>query len=93
MDLIQPLAAIGIVGALLVGVLLLLRKRGGVPHGGTRRLAVLERIPLGPHHALHLVRADDRIILIATAPTSCQILDAAAAGEKAAGARAAGEKA
>ncbi len=75
MDLIQPLAAIVFVGALLGAALLLLKKRGAIRLPGPRRLEVIERTPLGPHHALHLVRVGDRVVLIATAPSSCQILD------------------
>jgi flagellar biogenesis protein FliO len=75
MDLIQPLAAIVFVAALLGTVLFLLKKRGGSPSYGARRLEVIERVPLGPQHALHLVRAGDRLVLIATAPGSCQLLD------------------
>jgi len=81
MDVIQPIAAIIFVMALLGGALLLLKKRGGAtlrfPAAGPRRLEVIERVSLGPQHALHLIRAGDRMILIATAPTSCQILDPA----------------
>jgi flagellar biogenesis protein FliO len=75
MDLIQPLAAILFVATLLGGVLFLLKKRGGGPTGRSRRLEVIERVSLGPHHALHLVRAGDRLVLIATAPAACQLLD------------------
>jgi flagellar biogenesis protein FliO len=75
MDLIQPLAAILFVAALLGGALFLLKKRGGVSSGRSRRLEVIERVSLGPHHALHLVRAGDRLVLIATAPAACQLLD------------------
>lgn len=84
MDLIQPLAGIVFVGALLGGALLVLKKRGAVGRPGARRLEVIERVPLGPQHALHLVRLGDRILLVATAPSSCQILDQPVAlGEKA----------
>jgi flagellar biogenesis protein FliO len=76
MDLIQPLMAILFVAALLGGVLFLLKKRGVVRSSGrSRRLEVIERVSLGPHHALHLVRAGDRLVLIATAPSACQLLD------------------
>jgi flagellar biosynthetic protein FliO len=75
MDLVQPLAAIFFVAALLGGVLFLLKKRGGVSSSRSRRLEVIERVSLGPHHALHLVRAGDRLVLIATAPSACQLLD------------------
>jgi flagellar biogenesis protein FliO len=75
MDLIQPLAAIVFVAVLLGGALYLLKKRGGAGLPGLRRLEVIERVSLGPQHALHLVRAGDRLVLIATAPASCQFLD------------------
>jgi flagellar biogenesis protein FliO len=76
MDLIQPLEAIVLVAGLLGGALVLLKKRGGVSlSGNPRRLEVMERIALGPQHALHLVRAGDRVVLIGTAPSSCQLLD------------------
>jgi flagellar biogenesis protein FliO len=90
MDLVQPLAAIIFVAALLCGALLLLKKRsahsffGQRPLSGVRRhLEVIERVSLGPQHALHLVRAGDRLVLIATAPSSCQLLDhAVSTGER-----------
>jgi flagellar biogenesis protein FliO len=88
MDFIQPFAAIVFVMALLGGALLLLKKRGGAtlrfPAAGPRRLEVIERVSLGPQHSLHLVRPGDRMLLIATAPNSCQILDTAVfAGDRA----------
>ena len=76
--------------ALLGGVLYILRKRGvasfseaGYPFGRSenlRHLKVVEKIPLGGQHALHLVRVGDRLILVATAPGSCQMMDAALDG-------------
>ena len=83
MDLIQPLIAIAFVAMLLGGALFLLKRRGGPPPAGLRRLEVIERVSLGQQHALHLVRAGDRLVLIATAPSSCQLLDyAVCSGEK-----------
>jgi flagellar biogenesis protein FliO len=76
MDLIQPLAAIGLVMALLGAALFLLRKRGAVSFRapGSKHMESVERLALGPHHALHLIRLDGRSILVATAPTSVQVL-------------------
>jgi flagellar biosynthetic protein FliO len=81
MDVVQPLAAITMVLALLGGALMLLRKRGallfrmpGISGTGPRRLEVIERISLGPQHSLHLVRVGGRLLLLATAPTSCRLL-------------------
>ena len=82
MDMIQPLAAILLVMALLGGALLLLKKRGAasfrlprMASQSPRRLELIERVSLGPQHALHLVRAGDRVVLVTTAPGSCQVVD------------------
>lgn len=82
MDAIQPFAAIALAMALLGGALWALKKRGvasfrisGTSVSAPRRLEVVERISLGPQHSLHLVRAGDRLLLVATAPNSCQLLD------------------
>jgi flagellar biogenesis protein FliO len=83
MDVVQPVAAIFLVLALLSGALLTLKKRGvsrNIVPG--HRLEVVERIALGPHHALHVVRAGDRFLLVATAPNSCQLLDHTVSGEE-----------
>ncbi|MDP9054985.1 MAG: flagellar biosynthetic protein FliO [Acidobacteriota bacterium] len=88
MDAIQPVAAVIFVISLLGGALLLLKKRGaaaflmpGLSGPGGRRLQLLERISLGPQHALHLVRVDGRTMVVTTAPGGCHILDPTAAGE------------
>ena len=79
MDLIQPFAGIVLVMALLGGALMILKRRGIVvprlQSGGVKKLEVMERVSLGPNHALHLVRTGDRCVLIATGPSSCQLLD------------------
>jgi flagellar biogenesis protein FliO len=71
--------------ALLFGVLWVLKKRGlaTLPaplrrgSGSRRRLEVLERVPLTPQHAVHLVRVAGKTVLIGTAPSACTLLDAA----------------
>ncbi len=76
MDLIQSFAGIVLVMALLGGALLALKRRGmTLPSQGVRKLEVIEKVSLGPHHSLHLVRTGDRCVLIATAPSFCQVLD------------------
>ena len=89
-EILQPVAAVTLVLILLGGVLYVLRKRGvasfsdaGSPFGRSgngRQLKVMEKVPLGAQHALHLVRVGDRLILVATAPGSCQMMDAAPDG-------------
>ncbi len=87
MDLLQPVAAIILVLGLLGLVLFLLRKKGALglklpSMGGPRQMQVVERIALGPQHALHLVRVGGRSMVIATAPSSCQLISDEALFEK-----------
>jgi flagellar biogenesis protein FliO len=88
MQLSEQIGMVLLVFALLGGMLWFAKRRGlgslplGSRRGGnTRRLEVLERVPLTPQHALHLVRISGRTILIATAPSSCMLLDSPAALE------------
>lgn len=75
-DVIQPMGAVVLVLLLLGAALMAFRKRGAVTfRRETRRLEVLERIALGPQHAVHLVRLGDRSLLISTSPSSCQVLE------------------
>ena len=83
MDAIQPIAAVALVLTLLGGALFFLKKRGaasfhlpgsGSRRAGPRRMEVIERVALGPQHALHMVRVGDRTVVVATAPSSCQLL-------------------
>ncbi|HVW85137.1 MAG TPA: flagellar biosynthetic protein FliO [Bryobacteraceae bacterium] len=74
-ETIQPLAAVVAVLALLGGVLLLLRRRfPKLSPGDAGSMELLERLSLDPQHALHLVRVGERRIVVATAPSSCQLL-------------------
>jgi flagellar biogenesis protein FliO len=41
---------------------------------GERRIQVLERVALTPQHTLCLVKVDDRLVMIGTAPSSCQVI-------------------
>jgi flagellar biogenesis protein FliO len=42
--------------------------------GGERRMQVLERVALTPQHSICLVRVGARLIMIGTAPSSCQLI-------------------
>ncbi len=85
-------AVIGVLGA-LAAALWWLRKKGIArfphPRGTPRRLESIERLALAPQHALHLVRLDDRIILVAQSPSGVSLLasDSGAARAAAAGER------
>ena len=81
MDLLQPLAAVVLVLALLGAALFFLRSRGAasfhlprVASTGARRMEVLERTVLSPQHTLHLVRIGEISVVIATSPSSSQIV-------------------
>ncbi|HTB18384.1 MAG TPA: flagellar biosynthetic protein FliO [Bryobacteraceae bacterium] len=83
MQLTEQIGMVLLVFALLGGLLWFSKRRGlaafpmGARRGGNgRRLELLERVSLTPQHALHLVRVADRTVLIATAPSSCTLLDA-----------------
>ena len=78
----QQILMILVVFALLGGLLWMLKKRGlaslALPAGrrsGSKRLEVLERVPLTPQHAVHLVRVSGKVVLIGTAPSACTLLD------------------
>jgi flagellar biogenesis protein FliO len=83
MQLTEQLGMVLAVFALLGGLLWFARRRGMASFplgsrksGSGRRLEVLERVPLTAQHSLHLVRVSGRTVLIATAPSSCTLLDA-----------------
>lgn len=84
MEAIRQACAVAAVLALLLATLWWVKRRGfaglalGLPLMGgrqtVRRLECLERLPLGPQHTLHLVRAGDVALLIAAFPNGCATL-------------------
>jgi flagellar biosynthetic protein FliO len=78
----QSIAAF-LVLLLLVAFLWAMRRRGLASFNLalTKSLAkqkamqVVERLPLTAHHSLHLVRVQDRLILIGVSPSSCTQID------------------
>jgi len=81
MELTEQIIMILAVFALLGGTLWFFKRRGGASfslpgrRANERRLEVIERIPLTPQHALHLVRISGKTVLIGTAPSACTLLD------------------
>jgi len=71
--------------ALLCGALWVLKKKGWARTGLRRRndgqpyLEVIDRLPLTPQHSLHLVRLQDRTLLIGLSPSGCNLLESARA--------------
>jgi flagellar biosynthetic protein FliO len=79
MEAIQQTGAVAAVLALLLLTLWWLRRRGvtGMTLGRkstARRLENLERLPLGPQHALHLVRLGGSALLISSSPAGCALI-------------------
>jgi flagellar biosynthetic protein FliO len=79
MALTQQILMVLAVFGLLGGMLWLMKRRGALAfsprRSSARRLEVLERVPLTPHHALHLVRIAGKVVVIGTAPSACTLLD------------------
>jgi flagellar biogenesis protein FliO len=84
MELSQQLTAAGLVLALLMLALAAAQRRGWVRTDllkvrTTRKcessLQVLERLPLTPHHTLHLIRAGDRDLLLATHASGVSVVN------------------
>jgi hypothetical protein len=74
-ELWREAAAVCAVFGLLGVAIWTLRSRVGII--GTRAgksLTAVERIALTPHHALHLVHAPGRELLVATHPQGCTLL-------------------
>ncbi len=82
MEVLQALAAVIGVMTLLIATLWWLKQRGlvvPVTKGkkGRRKLECLERLPLAPQHTLHLVRLGERVLLLASSPAGCTLLETA----------------
>lgn len=80
MDVLQEIAAVAAVLGLLGAVLWLLRRRGvagilPLRRPGGRKLECVERLPLSPQHALHLVRLGDRGLLVTSSPSGCALIE------------------
>ena len=90
--MVEQTLAVFLVLALLILVLWFLRRKGLAKMilavGGRRtaagRIQVVDRKPLTASHSLHLVRVQDRLILIGISPGSCQALHAFVAEPEAA---------
>jgi len=57
------------------------RRAGAAPGAGVRRLERLEKLLLSPQHTLHLIRLEERILLVASFPNGCTLLESRAAGD------------
>ena len=72
----QILLAMAVPGA-LAALLWWLQRRGMTRFtqaGKARRMQVVERLPLTAQHSLHLVRIEDKLLIVASAPGGCSVL-------------------
>ena len=79
MDVIGQVTAVAGVLLLLLGTLWWLKRRGfammALPgRAAGRRLECLERLPLSPQHALHLIRMGETELLVASSPGGCSLV-------------------
>ncbi len=82
MDVLRQALAVGLVFGLLAAALWALRRRGLAQWGKVRgirkvrsRLEALDRLPLSPQQALHLVRVGGRALLIAAGSGGCRLIE------------------
>ncbi len=79
MELLQQVLSVALVLALMGAALWLLGGRGrGAPRRGSAGAPPVETLgsaPLGPRHALHLVRVADRVLVIAVGEAGCTLVD------------------
>jgi flagellar biosynthetic protein FliO len=76
MELLQQALALFVVFALLGTALWFVRTRQSpdMRARGGRRMQILERVALTPQHTLCLVKVDDRLLMIGTAPSHCRVI-------------------
>lgn len=79
MEIVPQLTAAAAVLILLAATRWWLRRRGLgsliIPRkGGGSSLESIARLPLGPQQTLHLVRVGERVVLLASGPSGCALL-------------------
>jgi flagellar biogenesis protein FliO len=80
MDVIREIAAVAVVLGLLWALLWRLRRRGiagvmALGHPRSRQLECVERLALGPQHAIHLIRLGGRGLLVTSSPSGCALME------------------
>ncbi len=78
MELFRQIAAVTGVLTLLLVALWWLRRRGFVVSSlagrPIRRMECVERLSLGPHQALHLIRLGNSALVVASSPAGCSLI-------------------
>ena len=84
MEAIRQMLAMCLVLGLLGAALWWLRRKGlaKFSHPGfgksERKMQLVEKLALSPGHSLHLVRVGGRMLLVASSPGGCALLEASA---------------
>ncbi len=78
----QQLGAVGLVLLMLWATAWLLKRKAGTPllspraRAGARRIEELDRTRLTPQHSVHLIRIDDKTVVLAVHPGGLAVIDA-----------------
>ncbi len=80
MDAMGQIGAVAGVLGLLGMTLWWLRRRGMAclaigRKRARRKLELVERLPLGPQHSLHLVRLGETMLLVSASPGGCRLIE------------------
>lgn len=81
MQLAQQLLAVGLVLALFALAAVSAHRRGWlqlrlpIHSHHLRQLELVDRFTLTPHHQLHLIRFENRILLVATHPRGIEVVE------------------
>ena len=76
MEFLQQSLALAVVFGLLGTALWFVKTRQSpnLRVRGERKIQVVERVALTPQHTLCLVKVGERLVMIGTAPSSCQLI-------------------
>ncbi|HWB87405.1 MAG TPA: flagellar biosynthetic protein FliO [Bryobacteraceae bacterium] len=80
MEVIGQVGAVAAVLGLLILSLWWLRNRGFATvkltgRSSGRRMESIERLALGPQHALHLIRIGGKALLVSSSPAGCALVE------------------
>jgi len=81
MELARQILSVCLVFLLMAALLWYLRRHGQAGFGaaaarrGGRLAEPIERVPLGPQHALQLVRVANRVLVVAVHSSGCTLLE------------------
>ena len=85
MEMFQQLLAVAMVLGSLCALVWAMKRKGWArvrSHGArdSRRLEVIDRLVLTPHHSVHLIRVADRTLLVGLSPNGCNLLETTPVG-------------